>query len=209
MYNYLKAYNLAYKSFDGVFRKFEEGSMPYIRHLERVTNRLMRLHLPQYNSHDMETLLCISILHDYIEDIRPNDGRQYLRDALNEEISYGVFELTNASIYLDNKLLRAEKKKADREKLKDVSHMAKLVKLSDRIDNVRSLDGSPVKYQRKYVAESIQLYNECLKGTHTELENELLDEILKAQENIDAFDQVDINRDMLYENEYELKAIEE
>ncbi len=73
----------------------------------------------------------------------------------------------------------------DREHLAGLSWEVKLIKLSDRIDNMESIASDPkvpADFRILYSQESKQLLDEALRGIESEMEGELDDLISKAQE---------------------------
>ena len=127
----------------GVSRKY--GCGPYINHPRRVAARVASI--PGATSE----MVAAAWLHDVIEDC----GVRYLEllDAFGGEVADLVKELTNVKRAGMN---RAAQKAADHARLATRSLEAKLIKLIDRIDNLKELprdDG----FWRVYAAESRDL----------------------------------------------------
>lgn len=68
----------------------------------------------------------------------------------------GLCELTNIPKELRPEANRAERKRQDRERIATISKEAKVVKLIDRIDNLREIDINE-GFARKYADESMLL----------------------------------------------------
>ena len=111
-------------------RKDAEAS-PYINHpiaLARV--------LTQEGGIDDPVTLCAALLHDTIEDTDTTEAE--LRQCFGDEITRIVLEVT------DDKTLRKEERKQQQvEHASSISSRAKLVKLADKICNLRDIATSP------------------------------------------------------------------
>jgi hypothetical protein len=83
-----------------------------------------------------------------------------------------VYELTNVSKVEHPEWNRAKRKSADRERIRTISREAKIIKLIDRIDNLREMDGCGDDFLEVYKSES-KLLLECLRGVDQKLEAEL------------------------------------
>lgn len=155
----IQAAQYAAQKHAGQKRKFNDR--PYITHPIRVAGRVA--------THEMATkeLVAAAFLHDVVEDC--NIPLSEIENFFGQLVMWYVDELTNDK---DVKGNRAERKKANREKIKGISHEAKLVKLIDRIDNLYEIpetDGFAIVYAK----ESILLLDECLTGVDAQLEQEL------------------------------------
>jgi (p)ppGpp synthase/HD superfamily hydrolase len=155
----IDAAQFAAEKHKGQKRKY--SNRPYITHPIRVAGRVA--------THGMATnqLVAAAFLHDVVEDC----GVKLSEIALcfGHIVEGYVEDLTNDK---DVKGNRAERKKANREKIKGIRTESKLVKLIDRIDNLYEMpesDGFAIVYAK----ESILLLDECLTGVDVELEQEL------------------------------------
>lgn len=157
----VKAAQFARKAHEGQQRKYNNA--PYITHPVRVAGRVATL------DESTVEMVAASFLHDVIEDC----GISYaaLFDMFGKDVADLVLELTNDKTIQGN---RAERKKQNRERFKNASKSAKIIKLVDRIDNLCELDWSD-GFSKLYANESILLLNESLTGVNAELENELRD----------------------------------
>lgn len=142
------------------------GGEEYIVHPIRVSNRLGSLGAgPE--------VLAAALLHDVIEDTAV--PLRVITFLYGINVAKLVGELTNASKLEHPQASRAERKRIDRERIAKISPEAKLIKLVDRIDNLREIDAKGEKFAKLYRQESLLLLNECLRGINAELEKELED----------------------------------
>ena len=148
--------NLAHR---GQVRKYT--GRPYITHPCRVAGltAIHKLASPE--------LVAIAYLHDVIEDC--GISHRELEQTFGKDIADGVLALTNPS--KDLKLPRKERKRIDREHVANLSRELKVVKLLDRIDNIRELDRNN-SFFPVYANESL-LLAEVLKDADIDLWNEL------------------------------------
>lgn len=114
-----------------------------------------------------EDVLIAAILHDTIEDTQTTE--QELSELFGEKITSIVIEVTD-----DKSLPKAERKALQIEHAKHSSIEAKLVKLADKICNLRDMLESPPKdwlLQRRidYFSWAIQVVS-GLRGTNSKLE---------------------------------------
>jgi guanosine-3',5'-bis(diphosphate) 3'-pyrophosphohydrolase len=82
------------------------------------------------------TILAAAALHDTIEDTETT--AEELRTAFGEEIANIVVELTD-----DKNLLKADRKRLQIEHARHMSREGALVKLADKISNLRDVAGNP------------------------------------------------------------------
>jgi guanosine-3',5'-bis(diphosphate) 3'-pyrophosphohydrolase len=142
-------------------RKDQEAS-PYINHpiaLANVLNREGGVSDP--------VVLAAAILHDTLEDT--DTTPEELRAAFGEKIAGIVAEVTD-----DKKLLKAERKRLQVEHAASISPEAKLVKLADKICNVRDVaDHPPAKWdlaRRREYFDWAKAVVDQVRGAHAELE---------------------------------------
>ncbi|HRQ63765.1 MAG TPA: bifunctional (p)ppGpp synthetase/guanosine-3',5'-bis(diphosphate) 3'-pyrophosphohydrolase [Xanthomonadaceae bacterium] len=123
---------------------------PYITHPVAVAHILADLRL------DVETL-CAAILHDTIEDT------PLTRDCIIAEFGESVADLVEGVTKLDKVQFRS-RQEADAESFrKMVLAMAKdlrviLIKLSDRLHNMRTLDAMAIDSRRRIARETLEVY---------------------------------------------------
>lgn len=117
------------------------------------------------------TVLAAALLHDTIEDT--STTAQELVEAFGAEIAGIVGEVTD-----DKSLPKAERKRAQIEHAPYLSERAKLVKLADKICNLRDVSDSPpadwpIERRQEYFDWAWKVID-GLRGTHPRLE-ELFD----------------------------------
>lgn len=112
-------------------RRKDVGASPYINHLIEVAELLTRVG----GVTDLITLQG-AILHDTIEDTTTTP--EELEAAFGPEVRRVVEEVTD-----DTKLPKADRKRLQIEHAPHLSREAQLVKLADKISNVRSVTETP------------------------------------------------------------------
>lgn len=147
------ALGLAFAAHEGQFRKYGDG-VPYIQHPVRVS-----------------LMTAAALLHDVLEDT------EVPAEVIAQKCGPGVLEivqeLTNPAHLPEHRYKpRAVRKQIDRDHLKTVSREAKIIKLCDRIDNLRDVVNAPADFRSLYAAES-SLLLEALVGTDPDLERQL------------------------------------
>ena len=152
-------------------RRKDVDASPYINHPIGLANVLAN-----EAGIDDERVLIAAILHDTLEDTETT-ATELLR-LFGQEITDIVLEVTD-----DKTLPKAERKRLQIEHARTVSRRAKLVKLADKICNLRDIASSPpsdwsVERKCEYFdwAEAVV---DRLRGVHPELEH-LFDEAYRA-----------------------------
>ena len=135
---------------------------PYINHPIALASVLAR----EGGIQD-EVVLAAALLHDTLEDTQTTPDE--LRGAFGDRIADIVEEVTD-----DKSLLKAERKRLQIEDAAALSREAKLVKLADKICNVRDVaDQPPAKWdlaRRREYFDWAKAVVDRLRGTHPELE---------------------------------------
>jgi guanosine-3',5'-bis(diphosphate) 3'-pyrophosphohydrolase len=151
-------------------RKDEEKT-PYINH----PVALVRILAIEAGIDDAD-VLCAAALHDYLEDCcgeagqrTVEEGRQLLRERFGAQVLAYVDAVTD-----DKSLLPAERKRRQVEHAAHIPHGAKLVKLADKIANLRDLtDFPPVEWaayrRREYFDWAASVIGQ-VRGAHPQLE---------------------------------------
>lgn len=152
-------------------RKDAEAS-PYINHPIALTNVLCH-----EGGIDDITVLCAAVLHDTIEDTETTVAE--LEEVFGSEIASVVLEVTD-----DKSLDKAERKQQQIDQAPQLSDGAKLVKLADKICNLRDILAAPPagwsrERKKNYFAWAKNVID-GLRGTHPQLEV-LFDEIYSRQ----------------------------
>lgn len=158
----LKAAAFAREAHAGQVRKY--NGRPYITHPARVAGRAAVHPLAS------TTMVAAAFLHDVVEDT--GHPLSEIAAEFGPEVAATVGELTNPS--KGSSAPRDERKRRDREHLAQVSMEAKVIKLLDRIDNLREMRGASRSFVETYCNESRALA-EVVGEADAELKKELLD----------------------------------
>ena len=152
-------------------RKDIEAS-PYINHPIALANVLWReaaVYEPD--------VICAALLHDTVEDT--NTTKEELAERFGRKVAAIVMEVTD-----DKTLRKPERKRLQIEHAAHISRKAKLVKLADKISNLRDVAASPprewpLKRRRKYFDWAKQVVDR-MRGVHPVLER-LFDEAYQGR----------------------------
>jgi len=142
-------------------RKGPDGS-PYINHPVEAAEILTSIG----GITDIDVLRA-AVLHDTVEDT--DSTKEELTQEFSPEVAALVMEVT------DNKSLpKAERKRLQIEHTRTMSHGARLIKIADKICNVREVlhsppDGWVIERRREYVEWAAKVVDGC-RGSNTELE---------------------------------------
>jgi GTP diphosphokinase / guanosine-3',5'-bis(diphosphate) 3'-diphosphatase len=143
-------------------RRKDTEKTPYINHPLALANVLA----VECSIDDVE-VICGALLHDTIEDT--NASKEELLENFGENITRIVLEVTD-----DKALDKMERKEAQVAHAPHISDQAKLVKLADKISNLRDILASPpsgwaLERQQAYFDWAARVVN-GLRGVHPELE---------------------------------------
>jgi guanosine-3',5'-bis(diphosphate) 3'-pyrophosphohydrolase len=149
-------------------RRKDVDASPYINHPISLADILCN----EGHITDIETI-CGALLHDTVEDTETT--AEELEREFGKTISNIVMDVTD-----DKKLPKAARKQAQIDHAAHISEKAKLVKLADKISNLRDiLDNSPTDWslerRQEYFDWAYKVIDQ-IRGTHTGLEA-LFDEI--------------------------------
>lgn len=144
-------------------RRKDADASPYINHPIALANVLAN----EGGILDL-SVLCAAILHDTIEDTETTADD--LQDLFGSKVTSIVLEVTD-----DKSLEKHVRKQRQIEHASHISHEAKLVKLADKICNLRDILASP---PADWSAERKQIYFDWsaqvvagMRGTHSGLES--------------------------------------
>lgn len=152
------AKELAKRAHQGQKRKYT--GTDYFEHPRRVAERVAELD-------GTPEMIAAAYLHDVLEDTQVTD--QEILDATNLDVLRLVAELTNRRA----KAIRIVRKRLDNDRLSGVSPAAKFIKLIDRIDNLREMEGAPENFKRLYAEETFELVK-AVGDASESLKSELL-----------------------------------
>ena len=144
-------------------RRKDADASPYINHPIALANLLLN----EAGVEDQRVLIA-AILHDTIEDTDTTE--QELVRHFGKDVADIVLEVTD-----DKALPKAERKRLQIEHAAHISRRAKLVKLADKICNLRDITASPpadwsVDRKREYFDWAKSVVDE-LRGVHPGLEH--------------------------------------
>jgi len=156
----------AYKHRDQ--RRKDVNASPYINHPIALADVLCN-----EGGITDETVLCAALLHDTVEDTKTTP--EELTEKFGKIISGIVMEVTD-----DKKNDKAERKRLQIEHATYASYQAKLVKLADKISNLRDIvscppDGWDIQRKQEYFDWAKKVIDQ-VRGTNTVLEK-IFDEI--------------------------------
>lgn len=167
----IKAISFAAEKHRNQRRKDAEAS-PYINHPIALANVLAN----EAGIED-EKVLVAAVLHDTIEDTETTDRE--LASLFGEDVTAIVLEVTD-----DKALPKAERKRLQVEHAPTISRRAKLVKLADKICNVRDIAACPPAdwslQRRQEYFDWAKAVVEGLRGAHPTLER-LFDEAFRKK----------------------------
>ena len=143
-----KAYDIAEEAHRGVFR---ESGDPYISHPLNVTNNLLNMEI-----YDTDTL-CAALLHDVVEDtnITLEDIAKELNPTVSELVD-GVTKISRMNFSSKEAQRFANTRKIINGLTKDVRII--LIKLADRLHNMKTLDYKREDKQHDNAVETMELF---------------------------------------------------
>ena len=153
-------------------RRKDTSASPYINHPISLANILCN----EGKISDPK-VICAALLHDTIEDTETTELE--LKNTFGKAVAKIVVEVTD-----DKSLPKAERKLAQIEHAKHSSKRAKLVKLADKISNLRDILSSPpadwsIERKKEYFDWSKAVIDQ-IRGTNKKLEN-IFDELYAAK----------------------------
>ena len=143
-------------------RRKDAAASPYINHPIALANVLVR-----EGAVSEPEVVAAALLHDTLEDTQTSPGE--LRTAFGERVPRVVEEVTD-----DKSLPKAERKRLQIEHAAAISRAAKLVKLADKICNLRDMaDHPPASWdlvRRREYFDWAKAVIDRLRGVHPGLE---------------------------------------
>ena len=151
-------------------RRKDAQASPYINHPIALANVLAN-----EGDIDDERVLLAAVLHDTIEDT--DTSHDELVRCFGEDVAHIVAEVTD-----DKSLPKAERKRLQIEHAAHISHAAKLVKLADKICNLRDILTMPPsdwsEARKREYFEWARRVVDGLRGAHAGLEA-IFDEVYR------------------------------
>ena len=142
----LQAAKFAHRVHQGQRRKYSDT--PFIMHPIRVAGRVATL------STTTEEMVAAAFLHDVVEDT--STSLEEIADQFGSDVAMLVEHLTEPSQGMNAP--RSERKAIDRNYMKSADPRAKVIRLVDRIDNLRDMSGASPKLIRRFAEESANIY---------------------------------------------------
>ncbi len=169
-----RATALAEQAHAGQVRGHGHGDVPYIEHPRWIAARVA--------AHPDATpeMIAAAWLHDAIEDT-PTTAEQ-IAEQVSPEVAEMVEWLTDEWTHAAYpKLNRKARKAKERERLAQAPRGVKIVKLVDRLSNLRDMKAAKKGFQRVYADEAEALLDEALVGTDADLEAEVREAIAQVR----------------------------
>ena len=137
---YISALDFAFEKYNGVKREVSE--LPYIIHPFRVCMILQEF---GYKEEEDQDIFISALLHDVLEESRTK--LKEIKDLFGEKVANIVSELTQPKKISKDDWLEC---------FKDYSKEARLIKLADRIDNLRDMEENNFPEPRfsRYIEQS-------------------------------------------------------
>jgi guanosine-3',5'-bis(diphosphate) 3'-pyrophosphohydrolase len=143
-------------------RRKDAQASPYINHPIALANLLAN-----EGGIDDERVLLAAVLHDTVEDT--DTSLAELAERFGDEVAQIVAEVTD-----DKSLPKAERKRLQIEHAAHISHPAQLVKLADKICNLRDIASMPpsdwTEERKREYFEWAKRVVDALRGAHAGLE---------------------------------------
>jgi len=162
---YLKAWNFA--SYHHKDQKVPGTDLPYINHVGSVTMEIMSAIVQSNSVNDPDLAMQCALLHDVIEDAEIKYEK--IKDEFGSAVADGVEALSK------NKELpiKSERMRDSLEKIKKQPPEIWMVKLADRITNLKPPPYYWTKHEiKQYRNEAIEIH-EALKGANDVLSSRL------------------------------------
>jgi len=157
----LEAIRLATLAHAGQTRKGSDD--PYVIHPIRVALSLHGAPLPEGVC--LDTCLLVAILHDILEDTQV--PRERLADKFGEQVASIVDELTE-----DKTLPKAQRREKMLRRCATMSRSAQVVKLADRLDNMRDMVRMPEDFVAR-ICDEARVMLVAMRGACPPLESEI------------------------------------
>lgn len=144
-----KAKKFAHEAHDSINQKRKYSGLPYWVHTDEVAEIVAEVT-------DDEKIIAAAHLHDVLEDTDYESIT--ISEQFGNKVSYFVFELT--SVYNKENypnLNRTERKILERERLKNISNDAKIIKMADIIANVSDVVNQDARFAKIYLQEKKEI----------------------------------------------------
>ncbi len=154
----------------------EWKNMPYYRHPICVAKNIETYK----KSKNIELLMTAALLHDTVEDCKDVTIQE-----IAEKFGYYVAALVDELTSNESEIKKIGKTEYLKNKMATMSSYGLVIKLSDRLDNVKDLHTMPQAFQKKYTKETIEIidYIESWIRKLTQTHQRLIKEIRKILNN--------------------------
>ena len=142
---YWEALNYAFEKYNNLKRKLT--GLPYIIHPIRIT---LILRAAGYSEFQNEDLMVAALLHDLIEDT--NITYDDIKKNFNLKVANIVKELSKPKNIEKDEWLKS---------FENVSEEAKIIKIADRIDNLRDMVNWPDNKKKSYAKQAEIILDKC------------------------------------------------
>ncbi len=165
-----QALEFALKKHKGQVRK--GSNMPYYRHPIRVAKNIEEFK----KSKNLELLMTAALLHDTVEDCK-----WVTLQEIAKKFGYYVAALVDELTSDKNEIAKTGKTEYLKNKMAKMSSYGLVIKLSDRLDNVKDLKDTTPAFQKRYTKETLEImdYLESwvtkLTSTHVKLIEKIRD----------------------------------
>lgn len=136
-------------------QKRKYSGLPYFVHLEEVANIVREVG-------GTDEMIAAGYLHDYIEDINPNNGLQIVNELFGPKVAELVENLTDVSKKTDGN--RKVRKAIDLAHTAQACPEAKTIKLADLISNATDIVRNDPDFGRIYIQEKEALLKVLTEG---------------------------------------------
>jgi (p)ppGpp synthase/HD superfamily hydrolase len=175
------ALRFAEAAHDGQYRKltkFQDLPDPYIVHPIRVAMIVieeLRLTDP--------VIICGALLHDAVEDSGGKITTSDIEKTFGRNVALMVSILTKPPA--DEKISRSEQLHTYHGRINQSNLQTKIVKLCDRLDNIReTVDSSDLAFQKKYLAETMSIHAPMAENVDPYLFSELVETCEKIRHSL-------------------------
>ena len=143
-----KALEFALKKHKGQHR--ESSNMPYYRHPISVAKNIEETK----KSKNLELLMTAAILHDTVEDCEGVTLQE-----IAEKFGYYVAALVDELTSDKKEIAKIGKTEYLKNKMAKLSSYGLVIKLSDRLNNVKDLNETSKQFQKRYTEETLDILN--------------------------------------------------
>ncbi len=135
---------------------------PYLRHLERTANNILLWLDPENITPDIENLVCAALLHDSLEDagVKIETIRQCFGEE-TAELVVGVSKFKSDSGLTPTQQIESLKRFAQKGY---IDPRVFILKLSDRLDNMRTIEYLPLEKAIQKAEETLRVYTKLAES---------------------------------------------